>query len=1612
MNDVMFAVVGMPNGLEILTVIWVVLLQLAFIGGIVFSVVWLIRRGKTQSPTVPPIQPPQQQPKPTPSTCPRCGTQLPADSPQGLCPRCVMGVGFATQTEATGEFGPHGTRVTKPPPSPADIAKNFPQLEILDCLGRGGMGVVYKARQPKLNRLVALKILAPEKGADPKFAERFLREAQALARLSHPNIVTVHDFGEADGMFYLLMEYVDGATLRQLLREERMKPETALTIVPKICEALQFAHEQGVVHRDIKPENVLLDKQGRVKIADFGIAKMMGDAGRAGSPLPAEAAQPEGGAHGVTRPTIHLTQDQVLGTPHYMAPEQVEHPQTVDHRADIYSLGVVFYEMLTGELPLGKFQPPSKKVQVDVRLDEIVLHALEKEPARRYQHVSEVKSDVETIATTTPGSNRREEAQTQKSENGVQKVEKGQYNPWELAGIIGSAAFLVFLLFFATPQLHQPFNGIFVAVCIVGLGISAVHWMGLWPFPSPFFPEPNFSSRNLRRNGAMNAPQPTERPSMTESLLAKARQEVKGPAIGLFIVGCLNFGVVLTMLANNLLMADHDGRPPASFAMAPVIFLLVGYGVTVIGASRMRLLTSYAWAMTATLCGMFLPIGCIIGLPVGIWCLVVLCRREVREAFGKTRMLPRPEAHPGRPTSGKAAWYVAGFVLLGLIGSIALFSSWERRPVSTADSPQKLRRLPTAEVIQAGMAKPDSPWAWQELKQRAQDGRLHSNEANMILDVLAAWMRREHPQGYNRPLFWIGNLLDELNQPGLVGETNVLAFLDAYYGNPSLDPLPRARENASLLQLTCQWRSSWLNQHSLGFELLNEMRSISVDGVQVPVQDGWRKGRWQDHSFTAALKLPPLAPGKHVVRCEIESAFVATSDMAGLAEDAMSIDWPPAKRRWTRSCEAELMVYAADAEIVSLADDPALNPVAGGALSVRPIIIRPERGRLMATVSFNADARPGLPVSVDVTLRLAGQIIKCGNLFEVKTVTGRGTRGSGNDRELTVEIEPLYPQIKVAEILLTPNPKAVEEYPYVDRIWGKEIVLSHVPLSRQDLYGATRVVPATVPASMMTFGPVIKRVVNDISAGNNSFLNLETGKLLTPVKKLHGGEQMRIWSEESDADLTYSVKDLAGGDVPGFTLFGGFTAGPVDWDTTTPESVLKAVREMEAKLAKTPSEAPRSTTITIYLSDPVCYVVKTRKGRLGLVQITGVNDTPPSVRIRYKLVQGTSSPTTPNVGPDPAAAFQLCPALKSADQTLAGFIAKKDAAGALAWMDHTMKPQVDALMNYLTGTELEQRTRLMVERFTQLRRAIAEGDWKTVDILNSGNPDRAYETDLQRLAQKNPPDAESLFAVLHKQVKLGDSIQRVQELLGQGQPPRNPEKNLATAKKKATRYPQHYPDGAKDGDQFLVYVYGNLVVDLQFRDGRLINFNPKEYETLPLGNILGPPQSKPSNNSASRGGAATQNPIFGPVIERVVNDDGVKRDFFIDLDTGKLFAPPQGVNPSDTNKFAAWLRETEADAMGETSVSIHGLVGMDMVVRPVVQSFWDSLTAPDALANEVIKQGVPGSPAFLSAKGQLPESFLFRTREGGVGLLQITDFNDNPRGVKIRYKLLKNSTER
>lgn len=315
-------------------------------------------------------------------SCPKCGNVLAADAPAGLCPKCLLQGGFASEIEpGLGPTTPSPRESGFEPPSIEELARRFPQLEILALLGQGGMGAVYKARQPGLDRLVALKILPPQVGRDPAFAERFTREARALAKLSHANIVGVHDFGQADGLYYFVMEYIDGPNLRHTIQSGSLKPTEALAIVPQICDALQYAHDEGVVHRDIKPENILLDRKGRVKIADFGLSKLLGD----------------------DRPEVSLTgTHQVMGTLRYMAPEQMKGTRTVDHRADIYSLGVVFYELLTGDLPMGRFDPPSQRVQVDVRLDEVVLRALAQEPDKRYQRASAVKTDLEAVSKMSP----------------------------------------------------------------------------------------------------------------------------------------------------------------------------------------------------------------------------------------------------------------------------------------------------------------------------------------------------------------------------------------------------------------------------------------------------------------------------------------------------------------------------------------------------------------------------------------------------------------------------------------------------------------------------------------------------------------------------------------------------------------------------------------------------------------------------------------------------------------------------------------------------------------------------------------------------------------------------------------------------------------------------------------------------------------------------------------------------------------------------------------------------------------------------------------------------------------------------------------------------------
>jgi serine/threonine protein kinase len=284
---------------------------------------------------------------------------------------------MATGSQEGGRTAAYRSAGSFVPPSPQELTARLPNLEVTEILGHGGMGVVYKGRQPLLDRQVAIKLIRPEFGDDEDAQRRFIHEARALARLTHPYVVSVFDCGKAGDVYYFVMEYVAGTSLRRLLAEKSVTDRDVLDFLPQVGEALQHAHENGVVHRDVKPENILVDPRNRVRLVDFGLAKWLG---------PSARGDPDEG--------------RVAGTWGYMAPEQFSAPESVDHRADVFSTGVVCYEMLTGEVPRGERQPPSAKSAADPRFDPIVLRALEPDRERRYQQMREMNTDVVQLTRT------------------------------------------------------------------------------------------------------------------------------------------------------------------------------------------------------------------------------------------------------------------------------------------------------------------------------------------------------------------------------------------------------------------------------------------------------------------------------------------------------------------------------------------------------------------------------------------------------------------------------------------------------------------------------------------------------------------------------------------------------------------------------------------------------------------------------------------------------------------------------------------------------------------------------------------------------------------------------------------------------------------------------------------------------------------------------------------------------------------------------------------------------------------------------------------------------------------------------------------------------------
>ncbi len=313
----------------------------------------------------------------------------------------------------------------------------FPKISgyrLHKVLGQGGMGKVYAARQESLNRDVAIKVLSSPTSEYISITDRFRREAQAIARLKHPNIVAIYDFGlTADGAPYYAMEFVEGVNLAQRIRHDSsLSLSSALELTRQVCDALDYAHNCGIVHRDIKPANILLDRFGNAKVADFGLVRVM-----------------DGDNDSRSRTMSGL----VMGTPNYMAPEQAQDSASADHRADIFSVGVIFYEMLTGELPLGSFKKPSAHVPgLDAQVDRITQHALEPHREDRYQSAAHIRTDVEKVLQRLPKSSTRQRlsARKKRADSGSPGLlaRSGTY-AWGLAGI--SAILLPIWAFRANP---------------------------------------------------------------------------------------------------------------------------------------------------------------------------------------------------------------------------------------------------------------------------------------------------------------------------------------------------------------------------------------------------------------------------------------------------------------------------------------------------------------------------------------------------------------------------------------------------------------------------------------------------------------------------------------------------------------------------------------------------------------------------------------------------------------------------------------------------------------------------------------------------------------------------------------------------------------------------------------------------------------------------------------------------------------------------------------------------------------------------------------------------------------------------------------------------------
>src|SRR6059036_1079201 len=314
------------------------------------------------------------------TVCENCGEKILGDSPKGLCPACVLETGLGPLADET-------VAGIDDPGHPAEVLLDFGDYELLEEIGRGGQGVVYRARQKSLNRTVALKVIGLGQWATQAHLKRFRREAEAAANLDHPCIVPIYEVGECEGSCYFSMNFIDGGQLDEVAKRQPISFRNAAELIAKLARTVHYAHEHGILHRDIKPGNILVDAKGEPHLTDFGLARLL-----------------------ETKSTVTHTMD-VLGTPSYMAPEQASgQNEQITPATDVYGLGAVFYQLLTGHPPFAggttyetvhlvletePRQPRLWNPKIDRELSTICVKCLEKDPKRRYSSALALAEDLE-----------------------------------------------------------------------------------------------------------------------------------------------------------------------------------------------------------------------------------------------------------------------------------------------------------------------------------------------------------------------------------------------------------------------------------------------------------------------------------------------------------------------------------------------------------------------------------------------------------------------------------------------------------------------------------------------------------------------------------------------------------------------------------------------------------------------------------------------------------------------------------------------------------------------------------------------------------------------------------------------------------------------------------------------------------------------------------------------------------------------------------------------------------------------------------------------------------------------------------------------------------------